>query len=102
VHLVGFIIRIYHDARSADRQISKVSEREELVHLVGFIIRIFHDARSAERQISNVSEREELVHLVGFITYLNYKKQSHELFHVGERITNESSQNEHYYYFVHT
>ena len=24
---------------------------EKLVHLVGFIIRIYHDARSAERQI---------------------------------------------------
>ena len=58
VHLVGFIIRIYHDARSAERQISKVSEREELVHLVAFIIRIYHDARSAERQISKVSKRE--------------------------------------------
>ena len=55
MHLVGFIIRIYHDARSPERQISKVSKREELVHLVGFIIRIYHDARSAERQISKVS-----------------------------------------------
>ena len=26
---------------------------EELVHLVGFIMRIYHDARSPERQISN-------------------------------------------------
>ena len=26
---------------------------EKLVHLVGFIIRIYHDARSPERQISN-------------------------------------------------
>ena len=26
---------------------------EKLVHLVGFIIRIYHDARSAEREISN-------------------------------------------------
>ena len=48
MHLVGFIIRIYHDARSAERQISKVSERKELVHLVGFIIRIYHNARSPE------------------------------------------------------
>ena len=48
MHLVGFVIRIYHDERSAERQISKVSEREELVHLVDFIIRIYHDARSHE------------------------------------------------------
>jgi hypothetical protein len=27
---------------------------EKLVHLVGFIIRIYHDARSAERQIIDV------------------------------------------------
>ena len=26
---------------------------EKLVHLVGFIIRIYHDAQSPERQISN-------------------------------------------------
>jgi len=25
---------------------------EKLVHLVGFIVRIYHDARSAERQIT--------------------------------------------------
>jgi len=28
---------------------------EKLVHLVGFIIRIYHDARSAERQISKLN-----------------------------------------------
>ena len=27
---------------------------EKLVHLVGFVIRIYHDARSPERQISHV------------------------------------------------
>ena len=27
---------------------------EKLVHLVGFLIRIFHDARSSEHQISNL------------------------------------------------
>jgi len=27
---------------------------EKLVHLVGFIIRVYHDARSPERQIQNV------------------------------------------------
>ena len=58
MHLVGFVVRIYHDAWSAERQISKVSQREELVHLVDFIVRIYHDARSPERQISKVSERE--------------------------------------------
>jgi len=28
---------------------------EKLVHLVGFIVRIYHDARSAERQINEIS-----------------------------------------------
>jgi len=37
MHLVGFIIRIYHDARSPERQ--------NEMHLVGFIIRIYHDVR---------------------------------------------------------
>jgi len=31
------------------------SKFEKLVHLVGFIIRIYHDARSPERQILNVN-----------------------------------------------
>ena len=61
MHLVGFVIRIYHDARSPellmmDRGIvrkhvefySKINKFEKLVHLVGFIIRIYHDARSPE------------------------------------------------------
>ena len=80
MHLVGFIIRIYHDARSPERQISvwhipllcaqwKTADDgqrncpkhvefyfknkfEKLVHIFGFIIRIHHDARSPERQIS--------------------------------------------------
>jgi len=30
---------------------------EKLVHLVGFIIRIYHDARSAERQIRQITIR---------------------------------------------
>jgi len=64
VHLVGFIIRIYHDARSPERQIHQCqtdketyqyeyyskNKFEKLVHLVGFIIRIYHDTRSPERQ----------------------------------------------------
>ena len=33
---------------------------EKLVYLVGFIIRIYHDARSAERQCILVSSREHL------------------------------------------
>ena len=52
--LVGFVIIIYHDALPPESQISKVSEREELVHLVGFIIRIYHDARSPERLIHSI------------------------------------------------
>jgi len=64
VQLVGFIIRIYHDARSPERQIHRCqtdkethqnefyskNKFEKLVHLVGFIIRIYKDARSPERQ----------------------------------------------------
>ena len=52
MYLVGFIIRIYHDARSPER-------------LVGFIIRIYHDARSHER-------------LVGFIIRIYYDARSPE------------------------
>jgi len=60
MHLVGFIIRIYHDARSpGDRQRNcpkhvkfySKNKSEKLVPLLGFIIRIYHDARSPERQI---------------------------------------------------
>jgi len=59
VHLVGFIIRIYHDAPSpGDRQRNcpkhvkfySKNKSETSVHLVGFIIRIYHDVRSPERQ----------------------------------------------------
>jgi len=72
VHLVGFIIRIYHDTRSDVCHCCVYSEKtpddgqrncpkhvefcsknkfQKLVHLVGFIIRIYHDARSPERRI---------------------------------------------------
>ena len=71
MHLVGFILRIYHDARSDVYHCCVYSEKtpddgqrncpkhvefisinkfEKLVHSVGSIIRIFHDARSPERQ----------------------------------------------------
>ena len=50
VHLVGFIIRIYHDARSPERLYSK-NKFDKSVHLVGFTIRIYHDARSPEHHI---------------------------------------------------
>ena len=74
VHLVGFIIRICHDARSPERQTIPLlcvqwktpadgrrncpkhlefyskNKFEKLVNLVGFIIRICHEARSPERQ----------------------------------------------------
>ena len=49
MNLVGFIIRIFDDARSPERH-----KFEKLVPLVGFIIRIFHDARSPERQIRDM------------------------------------------------
>ena len=69
MHLIGFVTRIYHDARSREHQ-CVFSEKspddgqrncpkhvefyyqnkfEKLVHLVGFVIRICHDARSHER-----------------------------------------------------
>ena len=37
------------------------NELEKLVHLVGFIIRIYHDARSPERQIRQTVEMKETV-----------------------------------------
>ena len=43
VHLVGFIVRIYHDARSPERQIYHDARSPER--------QIYHDARSPERQI---------------------------------------------------
>ena len=57
MHLVGFIIRIYHDARSPECQFRNCPKHVEfysknkfqkLVHLVGFIIRIYEDSRSPE------------------------------------------------------
>ena len=30
---------------------------EKLVHLIGFIIRIYHDTRSSERQINNIIDK---------------------------------------------
>ena len=53
MRLVGFILRIYHDARSPERLYSK-NKFEKLVYLVGFIIRICHDARSPERQFATM------------------------------------------------
>ena len=47
MHLVGFIIRIYHYAQSPE--FYPKNKFEKLVHLVGFIIRIYHVARSPER-----------------------------------------------------
>ena len=43
MHLVGFIIRIYHDARSPERHIYHDARSPER--------HIYHDARSSERQI---------------------------------------------------
>jgi len=63
VHLVGFIIRIYHDAWSPE--FYPKNKFEKLVHLVGFITRIYHDARSPEFYPKN--KFEKLVRLVGFI-----------------------------------
>ena len=54
VHLVGFIIRIYHDARSPKRLVGFIiriyHDARSPERLVGFNIRIYHDARSPERQ----------------------------------------------------
>jgi len=66
VHVVGFIVRIYHDARSPERQIC------ELVHLLAFNIWIYHGAPSPERQIC------ELVQLVDFIIRIYHDARSPE------------------------
>ena len=76
VHLVGFIIRIYHDARSPERLYSK-NKFEKSVHLVGFIIRIYHDARSPERLYSK-NKFEKSVHLVVFIIRIYHDARSPE------------------------
>ena len=58
MHLVGFIIRIYHDARSPERQIIyhdiRSPERQIIYHDARSPERqiIYHDARSPERQIT--------------------------------------------------
>jgi hypothetical protein len=44
VHVVGYIIRFYHDARSHERQIYHGARSHER--------QIYHDARSHERHIS--------------------------------------------------
>jgi len=59
-NLVDFTIRIYHGARSPERQIYRKwpkhvefyskNKFEKLVYVVGFIVSIYHDARSPERQ----------------------------------------------------
>jgi len=41
VHLIGFIIRIYHDARSPERQINELV----YVELVGFLERMIFNTR---------------------------------------------------------
>jgi len=59
VHLVGFIIRIYHDARSPEHTVRFIiriyHDARSPERSVGFIIRIYHDARSPERQIHNAN-----------------------------------------------
>ena len=58
VHLVGFTIEIYHDARSHERKKDRPKHAEwysinsKIVHLIGFTIEIYHDARSHNRQKS--------------------------------------------------
>jgi hypothetical protein len=49
VHLVGFIIRIYHDARSHERHDARSHER--------------HDARSHERHDARSHERQTQVYV---------------------------------------
>jgi len=41
VHPVGFIIRIYHDARSPERQISKTRYSAVLIQYVSYIYNLF-------------------------------------------------------------
>ena len=46
VHLFGFIMRMYYDARSPKHEeFYSKNKFEKLVHLVGYNIRIYHDAR---------------------------------------------------------
>jgi len=44
---------------------------EKLVHLVGFIIRIYHDARSPERQIRGLIFSKTAVTSTGTLQYLS-------------------------------
>jgi len=41
-----------------------------MVHLVGFIIRIYHDARSSECQVRRGWKRTEHIHLWNLLTIL--------------------------------
>jgi hypothetical protein len=45
----------------------KKNKFEILVHLVGFIIRIYHEARSPERQMPNMSNLFEIIVLLSVI-----------------------------------
>jgi len=67
VHLVGFVIRIYHDARPKHVEFYSKNKFEKLVHLVGFVIRIYHDARPKHVEFYSNNKFEKLVHLVGFV-----------------------------------
>jgi len=49
VHQVGFIITIYHDARSPERQIRIYQDARSPKRQIW----IYHDARSPERQKKN-------------------------------------------------
>jgi len=55
VHLVGFVIRIYHDALSPERTVGFIiriyHDARSPEHTVGFIIGIYHDALSPERTV---------------------------------------------------
>ena len=75
MHLVGFIIRIFHDDGQGNcpKHVEFYTKNlfEKLVHLFCFIIRIYHDdgQRNCPKHVEFYSKNnfEKLVHLVGFI-----------------------------------
>jgi len=87
VHLVGFIVRIYHDARSPERQI-KINE---CCQLSANLYNIYHccvysedipddGQRNCPKQIEFYSKNkfEKLVHLVRFIIRIYHDARSPE------------------------
>jgi len=53
------------------------NKSEKLVHLVGFVIRIYHDARSPERQIDQIQLHAAYIYYKSYIKSLQMSQLIH-------------------------